>query len=328
NVGLGNTFLGMLAYAPISREIVSSLGTVPDTVSASVGEGTLMSGVHQGFRQLWGEEEVEKMPRLLGGSLAGKNSIIWAYKKGMSGVEPLQSHSGKTGPRVSALVNTSGSNGQPALNAIYDTNGMGCSFSEEELAEFKRMLKNAEGIHLTIDSAAAFGPLLRAKEEGIVGEGKHVVILSTGHTNLDIRFLEKKMFEEGYASLIKTLDTWLERFSDPLEEIKEALDNAFEEGYVLGASLGGRLVGLCILSRMELDTFFPRYHLSYIAADKRYAGRGVATELMEKAIEVSDGELSLHVEPDNKRAIRLYKKMGLDVQYYRMKYGRGDADAS
>jgi threonine synthase len=47
---------------------------------------------------------------------------------------------------------------------------------------------------------------------------------------------------------------------------------------------------------------------------------GIATLLLQKAIEVTEGNFSLHVEVENKRAIKLYEKMGLKKKYYRMLY--------
>jgi threonine synthase len=83
-------------------------------------------------------------------------------------------------------------------------------------------------------------------------------------------------------------------------------------------------VGIVVLSRSKWDVFFPRFHLSYIATKKDLKGMGIATLLMEKAIELSKGSLSLHVETDNKRAIKLYEKMGLKKKYYRMLYQGGE----
>ena len=80
------------------------------------------------------------------------------------------------------------------------------------------------------------------------------------------------------------------------------------------------LVGITILSKLPFETFFPKFHLSYIATKKNVKGRGIATQLLKKAIEITKGDLSLHVETNNKRAIKLYEKMGLRKKYYRMHY--------
>ena len=45
-----------------------------------------------------------------------------------------------------------------------------------------------------------------------------------------------------------------------------------------------------------------------------------ATLLIERAAELTNGNMSLHVERDNDKAIRLYQKMGFDIKYHRMQY--------
>jgi threonine synthase len=69
--------------------------------------------------------------------------------------------------------------------------------------------------------------------------------------------------------------------------------------------------------------FFPKYHLSYIATKSNIRGIGIATQLIKKVIDLTGGNFSLHVEIDNKRAIRVYEKMGLKKTYYRMFYKGG-----
>ncbi|NIP33702.1 MAG: GNAT family N-acetyltransferase, partial [Thermoplasmata archaeon] len=166
--------------------------------------------------------------------------------------------------------------------------------------------------------------LMRAAQEGLIDrEGRHVVILSTGRTDLTIQELSRAELGDNLDLLINVLDKWLVDFTDPKQEIREALENALDNGYVLAALVDRAIVGICVLSTMELDTFFPRYHLSYIAADNSYEGRGVGTLLIQRAAELTGGEMSLHVERDNEKAIKLYQKMGFDIKYHRMHYQGG-----
>ncbi|MEA3557742.1 MAG: GNAT family N-acetyltransferase, partial [Candidatus Thermoplasmatota archaeon] len=159
--------------------------------------------------------------------------------------------------------------------------------------------------------------------KGLVKNGNHIIILNDGKVDLDIRILNRKDLDIPYMEFLEILDTWLIMFTDPLEEMQDAVDDAFKDGYVLVAYRGDTMVGITILSTSRYDTFFPNYHLSYIATKKDIKGMGIATQLMQKAIEVTNGEFTLHVETDNKRAIKLYEKMGLRKKYYRMFYKGG-----
>jgi threonine synthase len=323
NPGLDNTLFGMTAYSPIASELVRRFGETPDTVSMSVGSGTLMSGIHLGFRQLWSQEDTQRMPRIFGGSVAGANAIVEAFKEGRRTVTPMEDDMDFEGT-LSPLMNKHGQMGQPALEALLDTSGSAYGFQTEELEEIRSMASELENVTMTVDSAAALGTLMRAADDGLLeGNGRHVVILSTGRTDLTIEELTRADIGNNLNMLIDVLDKWLVDFTDPKVEIREALENAFDHGHVLAAVVEGAFVGLCVLSTMELDTFFPRYHLSYIAADNSYEGRGVGTLLIERAAELTGGDLSLHVERDNEKAIRLYQKMGFDIKYHRMHYRGG-----
>lgn len=328
NPGLDNNTFGMIAYSPMALELVRKLGGPPDTLSTPVGSGTLLSGLHLGFRQLWSSEVIESIPRLIGGSLQGANAIIESFKKGLKEVEPIDASEVVIDAQLQPLINYQALFGQPALEAILDSEGAGYGLLQSELEKLALQLHQSEHIEVSVDSSAALGAFMHAKKDGLVEDGgKHVLVLSTGRTDLTITELNREDIGDNIGGLIEIMDKWLEDFSDPEEEILQAVENALDNGYVLAALMnGGGLVGLCVLSTMELDTFFPRYHLSYIAADKRYEGRGVATMLLERAVEVSDGNLSLHVERDNERAVRLYQKMGFDIKYHRMHYMAGGND--
>lgn len=321
NPGLKNSILGMAAYSPIARELVDSLGGPPDSISMALGEGTLLSGIHLGFRQLWSTEEIDSIPPLYAGSLSGKNAIVSTFLEGHRILHPIEGNPKKASHRFTSLQNIKGLNGQYALDSLFDSKGRGFNLSEAEMLGYTSKFQKLEKVRIEPECAGSLGAFMKAQEESLLEIGKrHVIILGTGKTDITVRTLTKELFSDNYSLLISLLDKWLTKFSDPYDEIEEALDNAFEKGFVIGAFQGAQLIGICVLSKMELDTFFPSYHLSYIAADEKLTGRGIATYLIDKAIELSKGNLSLHVEPENKRAIRLYKKMGLDIQYYRMKF--------
>jgi threonine synthase len=162
--------------------------------------------------------------------------------------------------------------------------------------------------------------LYKAATNGFLKNGVHIVVLHDGKVDLDIRILEKNDLSVSFKKFLHKLDDWLIQFSDPLEEIEEAVENAFHHGFVIGAYFQGMLSGIAVVSKTRFKTFFPQYHLSYIATRQGVEGRGIATELLEHVIDLTKGDLSLHVEVDNKRATNLYEKMGFQKKYFRMLY--------
>jgi threonine synthase len=223
------------------------------------------------------------------------------------------------------VINWACFNGQDALNAIFDTGSKAIGVSDDELKEqFKWFKKVERKVKITLHNFYPMAAFIKEARAGSIEKGNHVIILNDGKINIELKKLSKSNLDMPYNDFLNVLDTWLVQFSDPVEEIKEATDNAFNEGFVVGAYDRGQMVGVAVISNSKWETFFPQYHLSYIATKKDLRGMGIATQLIQKAVELSKGSLSLHVETDNKRAIKLYEKMGLKRKYYRMLYQGGE----
>lgn len=211
-------------------------------------------------------------------------------------------------------------NGQDALNAVYDTEGAAVGVSDDELLEAYEWLRRTERFRLTVANAYPVAALLGAARSGALAGGRVVVVLNDGRVDVEVRRLRRSDLGMSYEQFLATLNDWLVRFTDPLAEIRDATDDAFTNGFVLGAFQGSELVGAVVVSTGRYETFFPKYHLSYIATKKTIKGMGIATQLIAKVIELTEGDFSLHVETDNRGAIKLYEKMGLRKKYYRMFY--------
>ena len=56
----------------------------------------------------------------------------------------------------------------------------------------------------------------------------------------------------------------------------------------------------------------------YIAVDNSQRGKGFGKQLMQKAISIAEGNIALHVEPDNP-AKKLYESLGFTNKYLEMR---------
>jgi Acetyltransferases len=65
--------------------------------------------------------------------------------------------------------------------------------------------------------------------------------------------------------------------------------------------------------------YIPENILVYIATHKKYRGRGIGKRLMTEALRRADGNVALHVEPDNPAKF-LYEKLGFTSKYLEMRY--------
>jgi len=120
--------------------------------------------------------------------------------------------------------------------------------------------------------------------------------------------------------ILGTVKTYLAEYSDPLIEMNDALNNAIEKGFILLAKQNEIILGVCIIVNTQFDDFIPTYHLAYIGTNMNSKGRGIGTELVKRAVDITEGKLSLHVDLDNRNAKKLYEKMGFKHVYNRMIY--------
>lgn len=320
NPGLDNNMMNMCAFEYIAQEIYDSIGEKIDNIFCQTSNGSSISGLHMGFKHLWLMEKIDILPKINAVSTSHGNAIIESYKKKKKEILTLSPQEAKESKYNRNLINWKCFNGQDALNAIYDTNGAVIGISDEELIEYSKRFRNIEKIKFSISNSFPVAAIFKLAKRGQIENGTHVLILNDAKVDLNIKIINKDDLVESYEEFLNILDEWLIHFTDPMDEIKEAVENAFDDGYVICAFQSSVLVGIVIISRTRFESFFPKYHLSYIVTKPSGKGKGVATQLLEKAIEVTGGDLSLHVEIDNKRAIKLYEKMGLSKKYYRMFY--------
>ena len=320
NPGLDNNMMNMYAFEYIAKEVYDSIGGEIDNIFCQTGNGSSISGLHMGFKRLWLMEKIDILPKINAVSTSHGNAIIESYKRNKKEILSLSPQKAKESRYNRNLINWKCFNGQDALNAVYDTNGAAIGISDGELIEYAKRFRKMEKLKFTINYSFPIAALFKLAEARQIKNGTHVLILDDAKVDLNIKIIDKDDLTISYEKFLNTLDEWLVNFTDPMEEIKEAVENAFDDGYVICAFHSGAIVGVAIISRTRFERFFPKYHLSYIATKRDIKGRGVATQLTEKAIKVTGGDLSLHVEIENKRAIRLYEKMGLRKKYYRMFY--------
>ena len=136
---------------------------------------------------------------------------------------------------------------------------------------------------------------------------------------------KKKLGAERRLKLVDFLYTHLEEYGDEARDIEKALKYALSSskdkgGFILTLKDNekDKIVGSVVVNRTGMSGYIPENNLVYIAMNKNYRGEGLGKKLMEKAIEVSEGDIALHVEPDNPARF-LYQKMGFENKYLEMR---------
>ncbi len=127
-------------------------------------------------------------------------------------------------------------------------------------------------------------------------------------------------------AVIDFLYEHLDEYGDPREDISKCVEYALNAGkhpggLILSAWDGNKVVGATIINRTGMSGYIPENILVYIATSKEYRGMGIGKKLMDMAFEETEGDIALHVEPDNP-AKKLYEKLGFTNKYLEMRWKR------
>ena len=318
NHGYDNTSITDSVYSEISEEIAGKMGGHPDQLFCFLSNGALISGLHSGFRTLWRSGAIARIPKLMVACVGEDNPIYRAFADGIRTI-PANFAINRYKNISKNTVEYNILDPQSVLNAIYDSGGTVIPVSNDEISEMISRVKSRENLKIFFRGAATLAACLKLKNSGKISpNSKTVAILEEGKNELAV----KQLFADDFDSIdqlaglvMKYLGQYGDGFDGSVEAIKCALEKG---GFVLGAYISGKLKGLAVVIKMPVCIVMPQYHLVYIGADISAGSRGIGTRLMEEVRQMTDGDFSLHVDIENKKAIKLYEKMGLKKSYYRM----------
>ncbi len=116
------------------------------------------------------------------------------------------------------------------------------------------------------------------------------------------------------------------------EAVQEALDYALKRkpsfgGFVVVTMQRQRIIAAIVVNRTGMEGYNPENICVYVAIDKHCEQpEAVLHELMSKAIHHAQGNLAMHVEPDNP-ALQLYQEMGFRAKYLELRLDKERAIA-
>lgn len=128
---------------------------------------------------------------------------------------------------------------------------------------------------------------------------------------------------EQKNQIIDFLHTHLDQFGDPKADIEKAFDyslkvNNSPGGFVIASYDDTGITGAVLVNKTGMKGYIPDNILVYIATHKDYRGKGIGKALIGQTIEIADGDIALHVEPDNP-AKKLYEYFGFTNKYLEMR---------
>ena len=116
----------------------------------------------------------------------------------------------------------------------------------------------------------------------------------------------------------------LDQFGDERDDIEKCIDYALKEsfsfgGFILLGYIEETLASVLVINHTGMKGFIPENILVYIATHREMRGKGIGKQMIEKAKELTNGSIALHVEPDNPAKF-LYEKQGFTNKYLEMRY--------
>ncbi|MFA5418929.1 MAG: GNAT family N-acetyltransferase [Bacteroidales bacterium] len=115
----------------------------------------------------------------------------------------------------------------------------------------------------------------------------------------------------------------LENYGDPKADIEKCIEYALKEtpsfgGFILVSYDTTKITGVVVVNQTGMKDYIPENILVYIATHKEMRGQGIGKKLMNDTIQISNGSIALHVEPDNPARF-LYEKVGFTSKYIEMR---------
>jgi len=137
---------------------------------------------------------------------------------------------------------------------------------------------------------------------------------------------ENKPDQNEKETILNFLFKNLEQYGDPKQDIEKCMNYALNEtpsfgGFIVTAPLENNIAGAVIVNQTGMKDYIPENILVYIATDANQRGKGIGKALMQHAIDNAQGNIALHVEPDNP-AIKLYEKLGFTNKYLEMRLNK------
>lgn len=305
NKSVQTEILEIIVGEDIAKEITYKAKWPISNIYLNASNDFRLKALNYAFQKLWAKNKICDVPSLYGcisQSNAQNNAQNNAQRNAQSvSTDPFDE-------RGDAWLTESAGTGNEIKKRLIE-------ITQSELKDYSNFFRKIDpGISFCTEYAYGISGFCKHAELGKVENGNHILIIDDGKLLLDVVSYEGSDMDQ----LADTLYGWLGEFADSREKIAEAVRAARKNGYILNAMQGSEMLGMAVLVNSGYEGFVPQYHLAYLATKEGEEGKGIATLLLEKIIEITKGDFSLHVDKNNQRAIQVYEKMGLIQAYVRM----------
>ncbi|MFW6005932.1 MAG: threonine synthase [Candidatus Bipolaricaulota bacterium] len=184
---------------------------LPDTVFVSVGDGSIISGLCKGFKELEQIDLIDEAPRVIGVQAKGADTIARAFSRYDGDEVEITDQSAST-------IADSISVGKPrdivkAVKYTYENGGCFLTVSDDEITSALIELARERGVFAEPAAAASYAGLKKAMNKDDLGDSEEVGVFITGSGLKDVSAAKR-----GVKGPM--------RVSPNLSEVERALDES------------------------------------------------------------------------------------------------------
>lgn len=160
----------------VALEIVEQFrGRAPGAVLVPVGDGNILTGVYQGFRDAFAMGWIDRIPRLVAVQAEGAPAVYRAWCASTAKVAPAPAHTVARGIQVDDPLD-----GERALAAVRVTGGTVVTVSDHAIMAAERLLARQAGVRADPAAAAAVAALPSLVADRSVDPADDIVLINTG----------------------------------------------------------------------------------------------------------------------------------------------------
>lgn len=183
----------------------------PDAVFVSVGDGSIIGGVHKGIEDALELGWINRAPRIFGVQSAGSDYMVQAFESGENVLTKPPIAADTVADSISADLPR---DRLKAMAAVKQTDGAYLRVGDDAILAAIPTLARGSGVFAEPAGAAAYAGLLRAREQGLVGSEDRAVVIATGSGLKDVKSAMSAVVAAGTSPM---------RVEPNLNSLKEAL---------------------------------------------------------------------------------------------------------
>ncbi len=168
----------------VALEIAEQLRwQVPDVLAVSVGDGSIISGLHKGFSDLRRLGWIDKLPRLLGVQAAGSAVLAQAWQAGLDARRISRAAVSTIADSIAAELPRDRAK---ALRAVRASDGAFVTVSDAEILAAIPQLAQLSGVFAEPAAAATLAGARQAVATGLIDKAESLCLLVTGNGLKDV----------------------------------------------------------------------------------------------------------------------------------------------